>query len=157
MKTFTAVAMSLVLAGIVAAPVAAQRSATFATSVQRADAANPGFLKSLEGPLKQIADQVLTDVQVDGVSIDPRSGELVVQGTRSGTRVRLAGHDLGGNAPPPDEFGWLVCVWNWFTSLGATGCNEAQSEVAPVETAWDRAEAARNRAAFLEMSGGMDD
>lgn len=157
MKIVTAVAATLVLAGALATPAAAQRNPAFSSAVQRAEADNPGFLKSLEGPLKDIADQVLSDVSVDGVTIDPRTGQVVVRGTRNGTPVTLAGSDIGGDAPPPDEFGWLVCAWNWFTSLGADGCADEQAEVAPVETPWDRAEAARNRRAFLEMTGGAGD
>ncbi|WP_405276513.1 hypothetical protein [Gaopeijia maritima] len=155
MKILTAVAASLMLAGGVAAPAAAQRNASFAGAVQRAEAADPGFLEELEAPLKQMADQMLRDVEVSEVSIDPRTGELTVKGTRRGTPVTLAGVDLGPNDPPP-EFGWLVCAWNWFTSLGANGCADEQAEVAPtVETAWDRAQEAEKRRAFHEMTGGI--
>lgn len=157
MKIVTAVTTTLVLAGALATPAAAQRNAAFAGAVQRAEADHPGFLKSLEQPLTKIAEEVLTDVSVESVTIDPRTGEMVVRGTRGGTPVRLAGPDIGGDAPPPDEFGWLVCVWNWFTSLGADGCADEQAEVAPMETPWDRAEGARKRAAFLEMTGGAGD
>lgn len=157
MKIATAMATPLLLAGVLATPAAAQRNAAFASAVQRAEAENPGFIKSLEGPLKEIADKVLTDVSVEGVSIDPRTGELVVRGTRRGTPVTLAGPDLGGDASPPDEFGWIVCAWNWFTSLGANGCADEQAEVAPTQTPWDQAEEGRKRRAFLEMSGGAGD
>lgn len=155
MKILTAVAASLVLAGAMATPAAAQRNAGFTGAVQRAEAADPGFLKSLEAPLKEMAEEVLKDVSVDGVSIDPRTGEMVVRGTRDGMPVTFAGSDLGGGSPPPDEFGWLTCVWNWFTSLGANGCAEEQATTPPMETPWDRAEEGRKRAAFLEMTGGV--
>lgn len=154
MKILTAVAATLVFAGVAASPAAAQRNADIAGAVQRTEAANPGFLKQLEAPLERMADQMLRDVEVSEVTIDPRTGELTVKGTRRGTPVTLAGADLGSNDPPP-EFGWIVCVWNWFTSLGANGCADEQSAAQPtVETAWDRQQEARNRAAFLEMTGG---
>ncbi len=153
MKMLTAAATALVLTGVLAAPTQAQRTG-FASKVQEANAANPGFLKALEGPLKQVAERVLTDIEVDAVSIDARTGEMVVRGTRNGTPVTLAGADIGGGEASPQIFGWLSCAWNWFTSLGSEGCDDAATQAPPpVETPWDRAQEAKHRAAFLEMTG----
>lgn len=136
----------------------AQGSANFRTALQRGNAADPQLIPFLSEQFKPLAQRLLPNHTVSRVTIDRATGAVQVTATdRSGKVISLDGSKVGGN---PGEsaavFGWITCAWNWFTSLGANGCPDAQADVpmTDVPEHWNRQQERDKNRAFLDMTQG---